>query len=216
MTWFATSANETEAAKEKYFPFLAVDFDFPSGHYRFWTGMGDLVLLGNTYTGVGGQLESGKMLATIEGESETVELAAQRRKYTLAGVDPATVAESDIDNSFGRSVVEYLGFLDPETRTLVATPEINFEGRNDSFDRGDGTNTYITVTAEHRLAMLDRVDGWRYTHEHQQQFYAGLGDLGYDQVNAIALKKVIWSGRNVDPAVRNPNFNPPPPRSPQN
>jgi hypothetical protein len=214
MTWFASSVNETESEKSHYYPFLAVDFDFPSGHLYYWTGIGDLTINGQTYTGVGGTLPNGKMLVNIEGESETTELNPQRRRYTMSGVDPAAVAESDIDDSFGRGVVEYLGFLNPETHTLIDTPEINFEGRHDSIGRSDGETPAIVVNVEHKFAMLDRIDGWRYTHEHQQVFYPSGGDNGYDQVNAIALKKVIWGGKTVDPAVRNPNFTPPPPRGP--
>jgi hypothetical protein len=195
VTWFATSANETEAGKERYFAFIAADFDFPSGHERFWTGIGDLTVLGNIYLGAG-------ELVTVDGESESTDLGAQRKRYTLTGVDPSLVAETDIDGSFGRSVVEYLGFLDPDMRQLLAAPEVSWEGRIDSFRRVDGARPIIEVTAEHRLALLDRIDGWRYTHEHQQQFYAG--DNGFDQVNAIQLKKVIWGGKLVDPAVQTP------------
>jgi hypothetical protein len=209
VTFFTQSANATEAAKEHYFPFLAVDFDFPSGHYRYWTAIGDITLSGNVYTGVGN-------LANIEGESESTELNAQRRKYSLSGVDPASVAESDIDGSFGRSVTEYLGFLNPETRQLVATQEIFWEGRIDSFSRTDGENPVIEVSSEHRLALLDRTDGWRWTNEHQQQFFPGAGDIGFDQVNAIALKKVIWGGKLVDsagPTDKTPRVNPRIPRN---
>lgn len=203
MTWFASSANELEALKDRYAPFAAVDFDFPSGHYRFWTGIGEIILNGNTYIGAG-------QIAKIESENETTELAAQRKKYSLSGVDPSTVDEDDIDNSFGRSVVEYLGFVNPDSRLLVAATEIIWEGRIDSFRRVDGSAPLIEVTAEHRLAMLDRSDDWRWTHEHQQQFYAG--DLGFNLVPTLALKKVMWSGKAVDPAIRNPAGSPRPPR----
>lgn len=192
MTWFASGVNEVESQRSHYLPFIAVDFDFPSGHIRLWTGIGDLPLLGNTYTGIGD-------LAKIDGESESADLNLQRRKYILSGVDPTSVDESDITDSFGRSVTEYLGFLDPETRALIATPETYWEGRIDSIRRVDGENPIIEVSSEHRLAILDRTDQWRYTHEHQQQFYPSGGDLGYDQVNAIALKKVVWGGKVADP-----------------
>ncbi len=192
MTWFASSTNAAEVLKNRYFPFLAVDFDFPSGHYRFWTGSGELTISTDTYLGLG-------ELAEISGDSETVDLGSQRRTYTLSGIDPATVDETDIDGSFGRAVVEYLGFLNYDTRTLIDTPEIFWEGRVDSFRRVDGAKPIIQLVTEHRLAALDRIDGWRFTHEHQQQFYAG--DTGLDQVTAIALKKVVWGGKFADPAL---------------
>jgi hypothetical protein len=185
MTWFSVSTNETESNKEHYFPFFAADFDFPSGHQRFWTGSGDITLFTNTYIGVGD-------LVSMDIESETQELNAQRVRFSLSKVDPSTIDETDIDDSFGRDITVYLGFLNVETRALLDTPEIFWEGRNDSFRRSDGGVPVIEVTGEHRMALLDRTDGWRYTHEHQQQFYAG--DNGLDQVSTIALRKVLWGG----------------------
>jgi len=190
VTWFATSANETEAAKEHYFMFLAASFDFTSGVLRFWSGVGDLVIASNTYLGAGD-------LATITMPPERVNLTVERKTYQLSGVDPALVSESDLDSSFGRSVTEYFGFINPDTRVLLATPEVNWEGEISNIKRVDGERPLIEVNADHRLVMLDQADGWRYTHEHQQQFYAG--DLGFDQVPANDLKEILWGGQRVDP-----------------
>jgi len=199
VSWFAHSANETEAGNEHVGMFVAVDFDFPSGHIYLWTGLGDLSFGGNDYLGVGD-------LGKIDTPAENNQLQSQTKKYQLTGVDPALVPETDIDNSYGRSVTEYFGFLDAEARTLVATPEINWEGRIDVIRRVDGANPVIEVTAEHRMVLLELTDTWRYTHEHQQMFYPALNDKGFDQVTAIQLKKVVWSGKNVDPAVQMPAF----------
>jgi len=190
MSWFALSANEVEAGKEHVALFVAVDFDFPSGHSRVWSGMGDLTFGGNTYSGLG-------QLGKIEVPTEGVGLDAQTKKYQCSGVDPALMLESDIDYSYGRSVTEYFGFFDTETGKLVAVPEINWEGRIDSIRRVDGKEPIIEVSAEHRMVLLQRNDLWRYTQEHQDQFYPG--DNGFDQVTVIQLKKVIWSGKNTDP-----------------
>jgi hypothetical protein len=195
VSWFAESANEAEADKEHVLMFLAVDFDFPSGHARFWSGLGDLFIDGIEYLGVG---ELGKVGTTGEG----IGLNARRKTYQCSGVDPTWVTESDIENSYGRAVVEYFGFLNSVTRALVETPEVNWEGRIDTIRRVRGSEPLIEINAEHRMVLLEQQDGWRYTHEHQQQFYSG--DTGFNQVAAIALKKVLWGGRLVDPAVRDP------------
>jgi hypothetical protein len=190
MTWFVTSANETETAKEHYHMFLAADFDFPSGHVYLWSGTGELSIGGNTYLGMG-------ELVRVSVAPERSNLTVDRKTYQLTGVpvDPAVVSETDIDGSFGRSVTEYLGFLNAETRQLLATPEVNFEGEISNIRRVDGREPLIEVNADNRLIMLDQADGWRYTHEHQQQFYAG--DLGYNQVPSLDLKEVLWGGRRV-------------------
>lgn len=188
MTWFASSTNETEAAKSHVLMFVAVDFDFPSGHARFWSGVGDIAINGNTFVGAG-------TLGAISIPSEGTTLVAEKKTYQLSGVDPSLVAESDLDNCFGRSVIEYFGFLDTETRILVDTPEINWEGRMDVPRRVDGASPLIEVSAEHRLVFLDQADGWRCTHEHQQQFFAG--DKGFDQVGTLDGKTVLWGGKRT-------------------
>ncbi len=200
MTWFAQSANETEAAKDSVYMFVAVDFDFPSAHVRIWSGVGDLVIGGNTYTGMGD-------LGTISVPQERAGLTLERKTYQLAGPDVSLIPEAELDASFGKSVTEYFGFINPTTRALVATPEIKWEGRIDAIRRVDSPdNPIIEVNAEHRMVLLDQTDGWRYTHEHQQQFFSG--DTGFEEVAAIQLKEVIWGGASVNPGGGVPVYNP--------
>jgi hypothetical protein len=188
VTWFASPTNETESLKEGTMGVLAVDFDFPSGHARFWTGIGDLTIAGVSYTGIGA-------LGSAEPATENATLVAERKTYKLTGVDPALVLESDIDGSTGRDIVEYLLFLDVVTKQLVATPEINWEGFIDSFRRVDGAQPIIEVAAEWRGVILDKADGWRYTDQHQQAWFPG--DTGFDQMIAIQNKSVLWGGKRT-------------------
>jgi hypothetical protein len=193
MTWFVSSTNQTESAKAHVAPFIAVDLDFSSGHVRLWTGLGNLVIGGNTYTGAG-------YLARIKAAPEHSNLTVERRTYQLAGADvnPAVVPEADIDSSFGRSVIEYLGFLNADTGQLVDTPETNFEGEISNIRRSDGPEPVIEVNADHRMVILDQNDGWRWTHEHQQEFYpAAPTDNGLNQMAAIELREVLWGGKRV-------------------
>lgn len=195
MTWFASSANQAEAQKESYFMFLAASLDFPSGTARFWTGAGDLVIAGQTFIGMG-------KFVGVSPSSERSNMTTERRTYRLSGVDPTIVLESDLENCFGREVIEYFGFLNPETRQLLDTPEENWRGEMSNAGRRDGREPLIEVNAEHYLHRLDETDGWRYTHEHQQQFY--LGDLGLNQVHKIEMQEVFWGGDKVRPGVAPP------------
>lgn len=190
MTWFAESANETEATKEHCLMFLAVDFEFLTGHVRLWSGLGELAILGQSYLGVGD-------LGRISVPAENTSLTAERKTYQLSNVDPSWISETDIEGSFGRPVTEYFGFLNPTTRQLIGNPEINWEGRIDTPRRIDGANPIVEISAEHRHVLLGRTDGWRYTHEHQQEFFAG--DKGFDQVPSLELKEILWGGKRVLP-----------------
>lgn len=190
MTWFANGTNEAEAAQDHYVMLIAVDFDFPSAHVRLWSGVGEITILGSTFTGSGD-------LGKISIPEERAGLDAPRKTFSLSGVDPSIIAEADIDDCYGRSAVEYFVFIHAESRTLIADPEINWEGRIDNVRRVDGKEPVIQVNAEHRMILLDQNDGWRYTHEHQQRFYPGAGDNGFDQVKAIQLKEILWGGQRA-------------------
>jgi hypothetical protein len=190
VTWFASSANQSEAAKDHYMPFLATSFDFVGGFKRMWTGTGDVEIGGNIYAGVG---HFARIRSVVERSNMTVE----RKVYQLAGdeVNPALIAEADIDASYGRTVIEYLGFLNPETRKLLDTPEINFEGEISNVRRADGGEPMVEINAETRLVILDKPDGWRWTHQHQQSFYSD--DLGFNKVAEMQLREIIWGDRAV-------------------
>lgn len=191
MTWFDNSLNETESAKEHVAFFIAVDFDFPSGHVRVWSGARSLTIDGNVYTGVGS-------MGKVSSAPENNRLVAERKTYQLAGtgVDPALVSETDIDGCFGRSVTEYFGFLD-KNGALVDDPEINWEGRIDQIARVDGASPVVEVNAEHRLIVLDEADGTRFTDEHQQRQFPG--DLGFNQESTIENKVAVWGGKISTP-----------------
>jgi len=193
MTWFVQSANETESAKPHARIFIAADFDFPSGHVRVWTGFGDIVISGQTFTGIG-------TLGEVSVPSEHTRLLAERKTYRLSGVDVSLVPESDIDACFGRSIVEWFGFL-TDTGQLVATPEINWEGRIDGINRVDSDNPFIEVQAENRMVLLDQPNNWRFTHEHQGQFFAG--DDGLKLVPTTMTAMVIWGSNYVKPGISN-------------
>lgn len=188
MSWFESTPNATEAAKERYYKFLAVSLDFSSGFVRIWSGTGEIQIDGNTYQGFG-------ELCRVSDTEERSNLTVARKTYQLAGVpvDPAQVSEADIEASFGRSVTEYMGFINPDTGALLDAPEINFEGEMSNIRRVFGKEPIIEVNAEHRLIVLDASDGWRGTHEHQQEFYAG--DLGFNLQPTNDLRELIWGGR---------------------
>lgn len=189
MTWFTQTANETESAKEHVTMFVAVAMDFSSGIARFWSGIGELSFGGYTYTGVG-------HLGAIAPAEEHLRNVAEKRSFRLSGVDPSLVSEADIDACYGRSVTEYFGFIDANG-ALVATPETNWEGRMDGIMRRDGDEPIIEVSAESKFALLDQPDGWRFTDEHQQQFFSG--DTGFILVPSVMTATVVWGAQNIRP-----------------
>lgn len=189
MSWFTDANCEAESLKEHVRYARAVDFDFPSGHSRFWTGLGDLTIGGDVYTGTGS-------LGSVSDTSENVSLANEQWTYRLSGVDPTILPESEIDNSYGRSVTEYEVWIHPTQLTVIGT-EIFREGCIGPIKRLDGHAPYIQVRCYSRLAFLDEAEGWRFTTEHHEEFFAS--DLGCDFTRQMDSVELIWGGYKVFP-----------------
>jgi hypothetical protein len=188
MTWFTDPLIEAQVELSHNVLAIAIDGDFPSGHLRLCTWWGSLTVNGLVFTGAGA-------MGKVGTATESIQLTAETRTYQLSGVDPAIIPESEIDNCFGRSFVEYLVWLDAENYSVIGF-EVNFEGCMDKITRRDGGSTpTIEVSVEHRLAILDKTDGWCYTTEHQAQFFAG--DTGFDRVKELESIQVTWGGGPV-------------------
>lgn len=205
MSWFTDANCQAAAELEHAQKCYAVDFNFPSGHVRLHTALGDLVLDGNTYIGVG-------TLGTVESIPERAQLTSEKWTYSLSLTDLTIIPESEIDNCYGRSVTEYEVYFNPDTFAVIGK-EINREGRMGRVRRTDGKSPVILVSCENRLAILEKANGLRYTDEHQQNLFSG--DLGCDQVKFLETTEVLWGGYRVDPGVpggyfRNPGWRGPP------
>lgn len=196
MSWFTDPNCAAAAALEHVAIAYCVDFDFPSGHVRLGTWSGSLIVNGQVYLGVGG-------LGSISNVPEKVALASERWSYLLSGVDPSVVPESEIDNCYGRSVTEYEVWMNPTTYAVIGF-EINREGRMGRVRRRDGGTPIIEVNCQTRLAILEQPDSWRYTTEHQAQFFAG--DTGFDQAKELESVEIIWGGKRVEPGGYSPTY----------
>jgi hypothetical protein len=206
MTWFVSSANQTAAARQAIGIAVAVDFDFPSGHFRAHTWAGDLTIGGNTYMGVG-------IFGSISGLRESALLAPESKTYrlNLGNTSVSAIPESDMDGCSNRTVTEYLCLIDVDSGQLIDTPELTFEGIMSYPRRVKGPSPFIEVVCESRLALLEKSDGWRWTAAHQEKFFTG--DLGFNQVHFNELRDIFWGGfpalpGNVGPRQRPPQRQP--------
>lgn len=195
MTWFTSSNNQTAAARSLLGLAIAVEFDFPSGMRRVSTWDATFQIDGNDFIGVG-------ILGSVTALDESVQLVARSKTYTLNLVDQSlsAIPEADLEGCTNRPVTEYLCLFDAETRQLIDTPEVTFEGFMSKPRRVEGPTPSISIVCEHRLLMLSRPDGWRWTHEHQQHFFAG--DDGFNQVKYNDLREIYWGGWRVMPGGR--------------
>lgn len=190
MSWFADSSVEALYAREHIIEAIAIDADFPSGHVRLTSWPAGLTIGGSPYTSAAG-------VTNIDQSDETTDLIAEPRVYTLSGVDLTVIPESEIDNAWGRSWIEYLVGIDPDY-SVVGT-EIAFEGYIARIRRLESNAPVLQVHVNHCLSGLDQPDGWRRTNQHQREFFSG--DGGYRHVEALGQTELIWGGQRVIPGM---------------
>lgn len=168
-------------------PIGLVEMQFGSGTARFWTGRGDLVFEGDTYTGTG-------TLGKISAIEETTELRRVAVDFELSGIPAEVCAIANGDQWQGRNAIVYYGALQQSGNrlTLVDEPFQIFKGKMDVMKLVDGTESTITVSAESKQVDLERSSPRRYTAEDQRAEFPG--DKGCDAVASLQQKEIRWGG----------------------
>jgi len=196
----------TELLASEITPFFAVELFFQTSTLRFWSGLGEQTIDGDTYVG------SGNMLA-ISTIDETSEIAAKGATLTLSGIPSNLISLALSEPYQGRKCKIYFGATDargefllledgsfvlnedgsaisvsPDTESVMA--EI-FTGYIDQMNIDEGAETStIAVGVESRLIDLQRPRVRRYTHESQKSRFPN--DLGFQFVNDLQDKKFAW------------------------
>lgn len=173
--------NATEA--KVVYPIALVALAFPSATYRFWTGYGELTWDGHTWYGTG-------ELGSVSDIEEAVEVAAKGASLTLAGIPSDILAASLTENYQGRPAILYIGALDA-SGTLIVDPYAFLSGWMDVIETTDqGKTASVTINIENRLVDLNRNREKRQTHEQQTKDYPG--DKGFEFVNSLQNKTLLW------------------------
>jgi hypothetical protein len=164
-------------------PVVLFEGAFGPGAIRLWSGLGDLVWNGFTWTGAG-------TLLWVSAIEEPTEIVAAGWSVSLSGVpiDLVSAVLNDVQQGdYGRI---WIGLLDGNG-ALIPEPALAASGRMDQPEISeDGETCEISVAYEGRLIDLYRPREWRYTHESQQQIAPG--DRAFEYVAALQDKEVIW------------------------
>ena len=170
------------AAKTKH-PVAIVEIMTAGAPVRVWSGVGDLVFDGDTYSGVGS-------LGGIQSAEETIELRASGEVYTLSGIPSALLSAAIGDVRQGLPCRRWLGFVDA-AGALIADPLLLFEGTASVPTTDDSGDTCtISLSAENLLNTLKRPRVTRYTPEDQK--IRETGDKGFDYVAALQDRVIAW------------------------
>jgi hypothetical protein len=179
-----TAAMLAAIAAETIRPVLIVKIGTSGSDINLWTGIGDLTHLGETYNGVGN-------LGGVSQVQETQNLEANGMSFTLTGIDSAMVSAILGSMRYGRPAKMWLGLIDTTTNLLVDAAMQMFVGLTDvpSMEEGPESAT-ISITAENRLADLERPRARRYTTEDQK--LTDPTDLGFDYVPTLQDAVFPW------------------------
>lgn len=186
-------------------PALLAEFEFDSGTLRMWSGYGDLVFNGDTYTGGGN-------LIGISDIQETQELEAKGLVFSLTGIPQNLIATALTERTRGRPCRLYLAIVsstrsvDTESgdsvltedgglvlleNQLVDSPYRIFTGMMDVMELTDNADSAtFRLSAESSLIVGQRNKVRRYTSEEQRRVYPA--DKGLDLINQLQDKEVVW------------------------
>lgn len=159
-------------------PFYAVDASFSSGAVRVWTGIGDRVINGNTYTGAGA-------LLSISGMDEVADLSAKSITVTLTGLDPAILSLALGEPYQRRKLTVFFGVQSESSVVEIFSGQMNTMTIEDS-----GDVSTISVMVDSKLVELERASNRRYTSESQKSRYPN--DTFFDYVAKLQDRQIVW------------------------
>ncbi len=163
--------------------FFAVKAEFDTDDILIWSGIDDLVINSETYTGA-------VTLLSISGSEDNTELKSNGLVVALTGMDTTVVNYALTENYQNRPITVFMGYVMGGTNEVAGTLTL-FKGRMTSLvinDTPEGSS--VTIDAENRLVDLDRPSNFRYTKESQNFLHSG--DTGFDRVSSLQDQQIVW------------------------
>ena len=163
--------------------FFAVKAEFDTDDILVWSGIDDLVIGSDTYTGAG-------TLLSISNTEDNLELKSNGIVVALSGMDETIVNYALTENYQNRPITIFMGYDMGGTNEVAGTLTL-FKGRMTSLvinDTPEGST--VTIDAENRLVDLDRPSNLRYTKESQNFLHSG--DTGFNRVASLQDKQINW------------------------
>lgn len=160
---------------------LAVEIIYPMGPVRVHSGVGDIVISGQTYKGVGA-------LGGIDPVSQTSKTEPGRLRLSLSGLDGTLLQEVLNTRCQGSPAKVWLVVLDRDDLFVSAT--LLFSGRVSSQNLKYGRETSISIELVDRLADWSRKGTARFSDESQQSRHAG--DRFFRYIAQMSEKPIYW------------------------
>lgn len=168
-------------------PFYAIEILFDSAPIRIWTGVGDVTIDGETYSGAGALLSIGDV-------EQVADLSAPSIEIALSGMDDSLVALSLTEPFQRREVNVWFGaFINDagdHSEFLAYQGFVNTMRLRDNKDRGT-----VIITVDSKQLELQRTDGRRYTSESHKSRHPS--DTFFDYVSGIQDSEIVWGRKSA-------------------
>ena len=173
----------TEVTASVLEPIVIMKGEFDSGDVNLWSGIGELIWDGDTYTGAGGMLGMREV-------QETQTLEAVNVDIQLSGIPSAYISIALTENYQNRPVTIWLGAIN-SSGAVIADPYKIYRGRMDILEIDEGAETAtLTMHTENRLIDLQRTKERRYTPDDQKANFPN--DTGLNYVSSLQDQAIVW------------------------
>jgi hypothetical protein len=177
------SAITSRLEADQQYSFFAVEAQFDTDTVRLWTGIDDITINSNTYTGAGS-------LLSISGVEDNFELKSTGLTVSVSGMNEEVLGYALSENYQNRFLTLFLGYVMGGSNEVSGVMTL-FKGRMTELAVSDSTEgANILVNAENRLVDLKRPSNLRYTKNSQK--YIDANDTGYNRVNSIQDMEIVW------------------------
>ncbi|MBL19151.1 MAG: hypothetical protein CMC82_04910 [Flavobacteriaceae bacterium] len=167
----------------------AIKAEFDTSTIRLHSGLGDLTINSETYTGAG-------TLLAISDIEDSNDLKSSGVTFNLSGMNPTVLGYALNENLQNRNITMLMAFISAGTDHVEGFMTL-YKGRMISSQIQDNTQAgiSITLTTENRLIDLDRPSNFRYTKESQVALNPSTTDTGFDAVDKLQDTEISWGSR---------------------
>ncbi len=167
---------------------LAAKINFPSGTSRVHTGVGQIMIQGEVYEGLG-------MLGEVSQVTEENSTSASQLSLSLNGLDNTLLAIVLNERCVGEYVICYIAVFD-DTMTEIAS-NVLFRGKISQTAVSAGENGAVSYTISNIFESWSKGIPIRYTDESQQKYNSG--DRIFRYVAQMSERSIFWGSKKDAP-----------------
>lgn len=189
MKYHPFSNDMVKAINEGYYLVVASRLDLKSGVVRAHTGVGNIIIAGEIYQGVG-------QFGAIESVGENMTTSPQQLIMKLSGFDFSLIGEVMNERVRGRNAQLMLVALNEEAKPALA--EVLFAGQISTIGVTTGEENEIAVTVSNRFERWSYGLPDRFTDESWSK--RKKGDRIFRYVAQMADRAIYWGSKKNAPA----------------